>query len=124
MSSPFPLPVNGTSLPKVSPLLSTLSGPEVQFQTMAASAGINLPNGPATHLTKVASAIESGQTPPSPLPTLPTQPIKGLTLPTLPSLPTAPTTATGSQYVPGPIVVQTPVNQIPPAPSVKKPIFY
>lgn len=140
MSSTFPLPVNGTSLPKISPFLSTLSGPETQFQTMAASAGINLPNGPATHLTNVASAIESGQTPPSPLPTLPTQPIKGLTLPTLPPLPTV-GSASGSQYVPQPVgvrnvnvnPVQPVVNvpPIPPAPSTipptsgtKKAIFF
>jgi len=92
-------------LPKISTFTQILAMPEIQFESMAKSAGVELPPGPQSTLLKLQSSIEAGQVP-SLEAVIPKAPklteILGK-LPTLPPLPEAEKTPqTSSELTPPP----------------------
>jgi hypothetical protein len=73
-------------LPKLSTLTQLLATPEVQFESMVKSAGIELPPGPQSTLLKIQTSIEAGK-PPSPEALMPKAPKLEEILGKLPKLP-------------------------------------
>jgi len=76
-------------LPKISTFTQLLATPEVQIESMAKSAGIELPPGPQSTLLKIQSSIEAGKAP-APEAILPKAPKIEEILGKLPTLPTLP----------------------------------
>jgi len=87
-------------LPKISTFTQILAMPEIQFENMAKSAGVELPPGPQSTLLKLQSSIEAGQTP-SPEALLSKVPKVEEVLSKLPKLPPLPGTESVSSVSQG-----------------------